>query len=164
MNNELNYIKAIREFTAVLNYETAIKNFIKGLKFNPNHVESGPNGGQFTSDENVDPPLTDPSKPRHDLVNQMGEIENQITKRGLEFSFIGHSQTNGNSIYYHIIKPGDDVLNSPKSRFSDHGISNPVRIENELLFDLPFQGKFSRSGVKHIYYNNDANFKKYFDK
>ena len=46
-----------------------------------------------------------------------------------DVSFIGHSDTNGNSYYFMV-----GGLDGVKVRFSDHSISNAVRMEKEVCF------------------------------
>jgi hypothetical protein len=52
--------------------------------------------------------------------------EKTLKSIGLEFSFVGMSDTNGLSVYFN--------LNGFKVRFSDHQITNMTRMQNEICF------------------------------
>lgn len=54
--------------------------------------------------------------------------EKFLSENGFNFYFIGCSGANGVSVYYGV---GDF-----KVRFSDHGISNASRMENEITFQF----------------------------
>lgn len=70
---------------------------------------------------------------------QRAEIEKQASIAGINISFSSYSAANGLSIYF---IDADGV----KYRFSDHGISNPVRMATEKTFALPFQKKLGLGG------------------
>lgn len=66
------------------------------------------------------------SKTPKNIIEAKEIAENILKQVGLEYSFIGSSDTNGLSVYFDI--------NGRKVRFSDHEISNKGRLENESTF------------------------------
>ena len=91
------------------------------------------------------------------IKKQSTEIEKQLTNKGVDFSFIGSSDTNGISIYYRI--------KGMKCRFSDHSVTNTSRVREECHFNLPFVNtigfKNGEAVTRKVYKDNALNFKLY---
>lgn len=70
-----------------------------------------------------------------DYQNQVkNNIESYLNSLDVNFSYLGFSNTNGTSIYYSVSLKGSDI--KKKVRFSDHSISNPIRMANEVCFNI----------------------------
>lgn len=94
------------------------------------------------------------------MRNNIEEIERQLAVNSINASYSGCSDTNGISIYF-ILVIGEDVT---KLRFSDHGISNPVRMATEKCFNLPIGASFEKVNGKitgkYVEYIKDIDFSK----
>jgi SPP1 gp7 family putative phage head morphogenesis protein len=60
-------------------------------------------------------------------------LSQNMPNKNIEFSYVGFSDTNGKSMYYKAFPKGQPDK-GVKLRFSDHAISNEVRVTNEVQF------------------------------
>lgn len=75
-------------------------------------------------------------------INEAKNIAEQVLlNNNFDFEFIGMSDTNGLSVYFRV--------GELKVRFSDHGISNSSRMQNEICFKFgENEFNFSQSILK----------------